>query len=49
MNEVGNVYETHLLKTSRKSLFWLFEYNAPFERERNALYSNTKIILLSQS
>jgi len=30
-------YETHLLKTSRKSGFSLFEYDAPFERERNPL------------
>jgi len=30
----------HLLKTSRKSHFWLFEYDAPFERERNPLYND---------
>jgi len=40
---------THLLKTSRKSQFWLFEYDTPFERGRHPLYKDTKIIFLSQS
>jgi len=40
---------THLLKTSRKSHFLLLEYDAPFESETNSLYSDTKIIILSQS
>jgi len=35
----------HLLKTSRKSHFWLSEYDALFERERRPLYNDTKIIL----
>jgi len=29
--------------------FLAFEYDAPFERERNPLYNNIKFILLSQS
>jgi len=43
------VFVTHLLKTSFKSHFWLFEYDAPFERGRHPLYNDTTIIFLSQS
>ena len=43
------LYVTHLLKTSRKSHFWLFKYDVPFESESNPLYNDTKIILLSQT
>jgi len=38
-----------LLKTSHKSHFWLFEYDAPFERGRHRLSNDTEIIILSQS
>ena len=43
------LFVTHLLKTSRKLHFWLFEYDAPFERGIQPLYNDTKIMFLSQS